>query len=303
MITLAQLRCFLAVVEEMNYRRAAERLNMTQPPLTRQIQALEHAVGASLFDRGARAIRLTPAGAAFARSARRIVAQASDAVLDARRIAAGDTGSLTIAFTAASSYVFLPRFVALLRRQMPEVSLTLREMSSPQQLVALRDEQIDMGLSRPPIIQPGVASMRVYREPLCAIVPLDHRLASRETLALQDLAGESFITYPPVEGVYFHRLITGVLHAMGVTVAETQHVTQTHSILALVGAGLGVALVPQSAQRVRFPDVAFKPLTGLDDVTADLLLAWRTQTDNPACATAVGHVTRALENPAWLAPD
>ncbi|KND61160.1 transcriptional regulatory protein [Candidatus Burkholderia verschuerenii] len=114
MVTLAQLRCFLAVVDEMNYRRAAERLNMTQPPLTRQIQALEHAVGAQLFDRSARAIRLTPAGGAFAQSARRILAQTGSAVLDAQRIAAGDTGSLTIAFTVASSYVFLPRFVALL---------------------------------------------------------------------------------------------------------------------------------------------------------------------------------------------
>ncbi|GAB3627826.1 HTH-type transcriptional regulator CatM [Pandoraea terrae] len=300
MVTLAQLRCFLAVVGEMNYRRAAERLNMTQPPLTRQIQALEHAVGAALFDRRARAIRLTPAGAAFARSARRILAQTGDAVLDAQRIAAGDTGSLTVAFTAASSYVFLPRFVALLRKAMPEVSLTLREMSSPQQLLALRDEQIDMGLSRPPIIQPGVASMRVYREPLCAVLPDAHPLAGREAIALQDLAGENFITYPPVEGVYFHGLITGLLQAMGVTVAETQHITQTHSILALVGAGLGVALVPRSAERVRFADVVFKPLIGVDEVTADLLLAWRTQNDNPACATAVRHVTEALRDPAWL---
>jgi DNA-binding transcriptional LysR family regulator len=294
MVTLAQLRCFLAIVDEMNYRRAAARLNMTQPPLTRQIQALEHAVGAALLDRSARAIRLTPAGEAFARAARRIVAQTGDAVLDARRIAAGDTGSLTIAFTAVSSYVFLPRFVALLRKEMPEVSLTLREMTSSQQLSALRDEQIDMGLSRPPIIQPGVASMRVFREPLCAVVARSHRLAGCESIALSELAGESFITYPPVEGVYFHRLITGVLDAMGVTVAETQHVTQTHSILALVGAGLGVALVPRSAERVRFSEVAFIPVTGIDDVAADLLLAWRTQSDNPARTTVVELAKRML---------
>ncbi len=98
MFTLAQLRCFITVVDEMNFRRVAERLNMTQPPLTRQIQSLEHAVGTALFDRGARAIRLTPtpAGETFARSARAILAQASSAVLDARRIAASDTGTLTI---------------------------------------------------------------------------------------------------------------------------------------------------------------------------------------------------------------
>ncbi|KND61159.1 Transcriptional regulator, LysR family [Candidatus Burkholderia verschuerenii] len=184
---------------------------------------------------------------------------------------------------------------------MPEVSLTLREMTSPQQLQALREEQIDMGLSSSPIAHPGVASLKVFREPLCAVVPLAHRLATRESIVVQELAGESFITYPPVEGVYFHGLITGVLHAIGVTVAETQHVTQTHSIIALVGVGLGVALVPQSASRVKFPDVAFIPLAGLEDVSADLLLAWRTHGNNPACAAAADCVREALRDPLWLA--
>jgi len=301
MITFAQLHCFLAVVDEMNYRRAARRLNMTQPPLTRQIQALEHAVGAQLIDRDARAIRLTPAGHDFARSARRIVAQSVDAARDARRIAGGDSGSLTIAFTAASSYVFLPRFVALLRAGMPEVSLTLREMTSEQQLAALREEQIDMGLTRPPMQQPGVEWVRVYRERLCAAVPVGHVLAARAAIALQDLSGQNFITYPPVEGAYFHNLITGLLHVKGVAVAQIQHVTQTHSILALVGAGLGVGLVPQSAERVMPADVALKPLLDVDETTADLILAWRGNTDNPACDVAVRRVTEALKDPAWLA--
>ncbi len=300
MLTFVQLRCFLAVVDDMNYRRAAKRLNMTQPPLTRQIQALEHAVGTPLFDRSGRAIKLTPAGRAFARSAGRLTAQADEAIRDAKRIAGGDSGSLIIAFTAASSYVFLPRFVSMLRTAMPEVSLTLREMTSPQQLVALREEQIDIGLSRPPITQPGVGSMRVYREKLCAVVPTLHRLAAMETINIQDFAGENLITYPPVEGAYFHDLITGLLHAMGVVVGNTQHVTQTHSILALVGAGLGVGLVPQSAQRVTPSDVALRPLMGADDVTADLMLAWRTNSDNPVCAVAVGHVTRSLEDPGLM---
>lgn len=108
------------------------------------------------------------------------------------------------------------------------------------------------------------------------------------------------MTYPPVEGVYFHGLIKGVLHAMGVTVARTQHVTQTHSILALVGAGLGIGVVPQSAQRIRLADVVFKRLTGLDDVTADLPLARRMQTDNPASEATFDYVSEALREPGWL---
>jgi DNA-binding transcriptional LysR family regulator len=125
--------------------------------------ALERAAGTPLFDRSERAIKLTPAGRVFARSADRLTAQAAEAIRDAKRIAGGDFGSLAIAFTAASSYVFLPRFVSMLRTAMPEVSLTLREMTSPQQLVALRDEQIEIDLSRPPITQPGVGSMPSVR--------------------------------------------------------------------------------------------------------------------------------------------
>jgi DNA-binding transcriptional LysR family regulator len=300
MMTFAQLRCFLAVVDEMNFRRAAERLNMTQPPLTRQIQALEHQVGALLIERSSRAIRLTPAGQNFARSARRIMAQSNEAVRDARRIAGGDSGSLTIAFTAASSYVFLPRFVSLLRAQMPEVSLTLREMTSAQQVLALREEQIDMGVSRPLGIQPDVKSMLVYREPLCAVLPLDHPLTQAAAVAPSDLAGQTLITYPPVEGIYLHDLIVGLLHVRNVTVADIQHVTQTHSILALVGAGLGVGLVPQSAERVLPTGVVLKPLLDIDDVFADLILAWRANGENPACALAANHVNAALKNAAWL---
>src|SRR5450756_1630793 len=102
MITLAQLRCFTAVAQDLNFHRAARRLNMTQPPLTRQIQTLEHEVGVVLLDRSTRAVRLTPAGQSFARSARRILQEAGEAVQEAQRIARGDAGSLTIGFTAAS---------------------------------------------------------------------------------------------------------------------------------------------------------------------------------------------------------
>jgi DNA-binding transcriptional LysR family regulator len=300
MMTFAQLRCFLAVVDEMNFRRAAQRLNMTQPPLTRQIQALEHQVGAQLFERSARAIRLTPAGRAFARSARRILAQASEAVGDARRIARGDAGALTIGFTAASSYVFLPRFVSLLRTHLPEVSLTLREMTSTQQATALREEQIDLGVSRPLRVLPGVETLRVYREPLCAVLPLGHALSEAAVITAQDFAGQTLITYPPVEGVYLHDLIIGLLHVRNVEVRDVQHVTQTHSILALVGAGLGIGVVPESAGRVLPAGVLLKPLLDVQDVHAELILAWREGLDNPACVMVAQCVTQAMKNPDWL---
>lgn len=300
MISLAQLRCFLAVVDEMNYRRAARRLNMTQPPLTRQIQSLEQEIGARLFDRDARSVRLTKVGENFARSAQRLLGQSIQAVQDAQRIASGDAGALTIAFTAASSYVFLPRFVALLRQALPEVSLTLREMTSSQQAVALREAQIDIGLTRPPLRLPGVGAMQVYSEPLCAVVPREHPLAARTTIAPDDLHGETFITYPPVEAVYLHTLISSVLTLTGIAFADVQHVTQTHSILALVGAGLGIGLVPRSVEHFMSANVALKPMTGLGNASVDLIMAWRGDSANPACARAVDQVSRALRDPHWL---
>lgn len=302
MITFIQLRCFLAIVDEMDFRRAAEQLNMTQPPLTRHIQALEHALDFDLFDRGCRSIRLTPAGAAFARSARLIVGQTNAAVIDARRIASGDEGSLTIGFTAASSYQFLPRFVKLLRERMPSVSLTLREMTSAQQLDALRLQQIDIGLSRPPILERGVRSVCVFREPLVLAVAKEHRLSQRPSVTVADLAGESLITYPPVEGAYFHGLVTGLLQAMNVRVAETQHVTQTHSILALVGADLGVALVPRSAESIHFDNVIFRPLVEAHAVNVELVLAWRDDTGNPVSETALRYLTEFFSTAARSLP-
>jgi DNA-binding transcriptional LysR family regulator len=282
MFTFVQLRCFLAVADKMNFRRAAEALHMTQPPLSRQIQALEHEVGVVLIDRSGRAIRLTAAGAAFVTAARRLLDAAAEATHEARRIAEGDAGSLTIGFTAASSYVFLPRFVALLREHLPGLALSLRELTTPQQVAALKAGQLDMGLLRPPVPAAGLRSRHVYREPLALAMPAGHRLAAAAAVALEELASETLITYPPVEGPYFHNLIMGLLHVAGVAPAALQHVPQTHSILALVGGGLGVALVPRSAEHFAPPEVVIRPLGGLADVAADLVLAWPTEADNPA---------------------
>ena len=233
-----------------------------------------------LIDRSSRAIRLTPAGQAFARSAGRLLEAAAEATQEARRIARGDVGALTIGFTAASGYVFLPRFVAMLRARLPGLALTLREMTTPQQVTALRSAQLDLGLLRPPVS--GLHSMHVYREPLVLAVPIGHRLAALPEVDLQELADETLITYPPVEGPYFHNLIMSVLYVAGVSPAAVQHVTQTHSILALVGGGLGVALVPRSAERFLPAEVAIRALRGLQEVAADLVLAWPTEPANPA---------------------
>lgn len=301
MITLGQLRCFAAVAQELNFRAAARRLNMTQPPLSRQIQALEHEVGAPLLDRSGRIVKLTLAGRAFARSALHILQEASESVRDAQRIARGDAGPLTIGFTAASSYVFLPRLVALMREKLPGLELTLKELTTPQQLAELESGQIDAGFMRPVKHRAGLRTIQVYREALVLAVPASHRLAAQEEVGLRDIGGEMLITYPPVEGPYFHNLVSGLLNVAGVIPGGVQHITQTHSILALVSAGLGVALVPQSAAHCLPAGVVLRPLSGAEDVRCELVLGWPAATEQASCEALVGLVsdhTEFLQAPA-----
>ena len=197
MFDLNQLRCFVTVAEELHFGRAAVRLNMTQPPLSRQIQVLEHIIDAPLLERTSRSVRLTPAGRSFLPEARRILKLAESASQVARRIAMGKTGSLKIGYTAAAAYGFLPELIAACRARLPEVDFSLKEMVSGDQLEALGSGQIDAGLLRPPIARPELATRRVLAEPLLAAIPKKHPLASAATVAIKDFDGQPFVMYSP----------------------------------------------------------------------------------------------------------
>lgn len=282
MIGLTQLRCFVAVAEELHFRRAAARLNMTQPPLSRQIQLLEHELGALLFERGSRGVKLTAAGDALLRDARRLLLLAEEAARTARRIARGEAGAVTIGFTAASSYHVLPGLVSLIREKLPEVALTLRENVSHEQIEALRAGQLDLGLLRPPASLPGIRAVRVHRERLMVALPRHHPLAAEAQVEVAALEGQPLITYPPLDGRYLHDLVMGALRMAGVSPGPVQHISQTHSILALVGAGIGIALVPQAAERFCPAEVVLRPLDAAAMGHADLLCAWQDDASNPA---------------------
>lgn len=282
MIGLVQLRCFVAVAEELHFRRAAARLNMTQPPLSRHIQMLEHELGAPLLERGSRSVRLTAAGETLLRDARRLLLLAEEATRTTRRVARGEAGAVVIGFTAASSYHVLPGLVSLIRAKLPDISLTLREKVSNEQLEALRAGQLDFGLLRPPVTLPGVQAARVHREPLLVALPRDHPLATQPTVDLASLAGQPLITYPPVDGRYLHDLVMGALRDANVTPGAVQHISQTHSILALVGAGIGNALVPQAAERFCPSEVVLRSMAPSTAQYADLLCAWQEEGGNPA---------------------
>ncbi|MET0289628.1 MAG: LysR substrate-binding domain-containing protein [Pseudoxanthomonas sp.] len=283
MFDLHQLRCFVTVAEELHFSRAALRLHMTQPPLSRQIQLLEHAIGTALFTRNNRVVRLTPAGRRLLPEARTILRLAENASLSARQVASGEAGSLSVGFTAAAGYRFLPEAVGLWREAFPGVDLQLREMLSNTQLDALEAGRLDVGLLRPPITRDGLRSRCVVREPLVAAIPEGHPLAKQEALHLRDFDRSAFVMYAPDEARYFYDLVGRIFSRVGVSPHYQQHVAQIHSVLALVRAEMGVALVPEAASSLRFEGIVYRDVAGLSPARpVELHLVWKDDNDNPA---------------------
>jgi DNA-binding transcriptional LysR family regulator len=282
MFELSHLRCFVAVAEELHFGRAAARLNMTQPPLSRQIQLLEHALDMLLLERSSRSVRLTPAGRAFLPEARRILQLAEGAGLAARRVARGEAGSIALGCTAAASYALLPRLIAFAAAAMPGIDVVLKEMVTAAQMEALAAGRLDLGLVRHPFDRRQVDSACILRENLLLAVPHDHALASGPEPAIADLDGQNFVMWSPLEARYFYDLITGLCATALVVPRHVQFITQTHTMLALVGVGLGLALVPEAAQALHFERVVLRPIRCRPPAVAELHLVWRRDASNPA---------------------
>jgi DNA-binding transcriptional LysR family regulator len=281
MFDLAQLRCFVTVAEELHFGRAAVRLHMTQPPLSRQIQVLEHILDVALFERTSRSVKLTPAGASFLPEAKRLLRFAVEAAAVAKRTASGQAGSLKLGFTAASAHSFLPALINACRTRLPGVELFLRELVTREQLEALETGQMDVGLVRPPVADADFDSMRVQCEQLVAALPRSHRLARGSVVSLKDLDGEPFIMYSPFESRYFYDLLVAQFAKARILPRYVQHLSQIHSIMSLVRAGLGVALVPASTANLRVKDVVLRPVRMRPANPVELQMVWRRGGDNP----------------------
>ena len=224
MFALKQIECFVAVAEELHFGHAAARLHMTQPPLSRQIRLLEHELNIQLFVRTSRAVKVTPAGAAFFQEARRLLALAENAASSAQRIARGEAGLLNLGFTAGSSYAFLPKLVAHTNSSVKNTDIVLHEMMTRDQIEALHGHTIDVSILRRNFEAKNVELACVAREMLMLAVPRGHRLASGRTPTPKDLEGEPFITFSPVDGPYFYELIERLFKNAGVRVKYVQRV-------------------------------------------------------------------------------
>ena len=281
MFDLGQLRCFVAVATELNFRRAAVLLNMTQPPLSRQIQLLEHSLGVKLLDRTRHSVSLTTGGQVFLVDATRLLNLAEQAANTVRRASKGETGRVRIGFTGAAGYEIVPRLLAAAKQALPDIDVVVHELVSAAQIEAFAANSIDLGILRPLDSRQQLDSFLVEREPLIVALPAAHPLAASDIIDLASLDGQPFIMHSPKDGKYFHDRIMGLFWSSGVSPDFIQYIDQTHTIISLVRAGLGAAIVPASAQRFHFDKVVYRAIRH-QSVLAEMVMAWRRDQCIPA---------------------
>lgn len=289
---LRQLRYFVAVAEEGHVGRAAQRLGIAQPPLSQQMQRLEARLGVALFDRSRRRVALTDAGRVLLGEARALLAQADRVQELARQAAAGDAGTLRLGFVASAAYAVLPPLVRLFRERHPHVLLDVAELSTGEQLEAVRAGTLDAGIVRAPATGADLQSLPLVDEPLRAALPDVHPLAGREAVPLSALAGEPFVLFARENNPPFYDDVLAACRAAGFSPRVVQVAHSMPTIASLVAGGLGVALVPAAMDRLHLPGVAYRPLTGSAPRRA-LALMWRRDPVGPVVANLVA-AARAL---------
>ena len=295
MLELRQFRQFIAVAEELSFHRAAQRLHMSQPPLTQAIQRMEEELGVKLFERNNRNVRLTQAGAIFLDEARRTIAQAERAIIAARQSAQGFIGFLRIVFVSNAMNVYLPPILRLFHQQHPDVVLKLHERASGQQAKEIQTEWADVGFLVPPLLEANDLSVEtVFRESLVAALPRQHRLATNQRIQLQELAGEPFVMLPALQGPGLYAHIMIACAKAGFTPRIVQEAHHMRSLIGLVAAEIGVTIVPASLNDSRQTEVVFRELyQGHTTPQYDLAVAWRANNSSPVLQTFLAVVRAA----------
>ncbi|MCA8221870.1 LysR substrate-binding domain-containing protein [Burkholderia sp. BC1] len=291
---LRQWRYFVTVADERHFGRAAERLSITQPPLSQAIRALEDALGVALFARTKRSVALTAVGAALLPDVRRLLAAADALPPLARRLARGEAGSLALAFVSTADYGLLPSLLRAFGARYPQVRLQLAEATSDVQIDELVAGRIDAGLVIPPVPPrhaAGLSYLPVVREPLVVAMPAGASDASDAPVHLAEIAALPLVIFPRRLAPGFYDIITGCYGAAGAIPRIGQEAIQMQTIVSLVSAGMGVALVPQSLRNLRRTGVVYRPLAG-DAPVVETGLVWRTGDVSPVLAAFI-EVVRA----------
>jgi DNA-binding transcriptional LysR family regulator len=273
---LRHLRYFLAVAEERHFTRAAERLGIRQPPLSRQIRELERELGAPLFHRLTRGVELTESGALLFDDARRILDQIERTRAGVQNRARGETGQLRVGFAGATYFQpIVPGIVRAFRERFPGVVLQPEQSNTERLAAGLRDGQIDIAFIRPPMAHgDGLRDELLVDEPMAAVLPASHPLAGAAAVALEALAAETFILVPRAIGPGFYDAIIAACRAAGFVPRLGQEAPQMPAMVPMVAAGFGVSVVPESLQQIRTEGIVYRAISG-GVLRAPISLAYR----------------------------
>ncbi|AFY87904.1 LysR substrate-binding domain-containing protein [Chroococcidiopsis thermalis] len=273
---LRHLRYFIAVAEELNFSRAAERLHMAQPPLSQQIRDLEAEIGVRLFDRTKRRVELTVAGRVFLEKVRQLLRQIEQAVEAAQRASRGEIGRLSLGFNSSATYSVLPTLLKAFRERCPEVVLDLHELTTPQQILQLQQQQIDAGILYLPIdleeIELEIVS--VLKEGMAIAIPETHPLATSTQISIRALSQELFVLPPARLGSGLYNQIRQFFQQTEFSPIAVQEAIQLQTSISLVAGGVGVALVPSSLQNLQRAGVIYRSLIE-PTPEIEIAVAWR----------------------------
>lgn len=277
---LRQMRYFVAVARERNFTRAAQALNIAQPPLSRQIQLLEEELGVTLILRNSRPVKLTDAGRLFHEQALQVLGRVEQMQDATRRVGLNQNSVFSIGFVASTLYGGLPTLVRKLRQEVPELDIRLLEMLSIQQIPALKEGRIDIGFGRLRQADPNVTSIVLREEGLVVAVPRDTELAGDAApLPLSALSGQRLIVYPKEPRPSYADQVLNLIQTADVRLAEVQEVREIQTALGLVAAAAGLCIIPASARQMR-SDVHYRPIADLR-ATSPVILSHRAGDTSP----------------------
>jgi DNA-binding transcriptional LysR family regulator len=277
---LRNLASFVAVAEQLSFVRAAERLHLSQPALSAQIQKLEEEIGVQLLFRNKRTVRLTDAGRVFLAEAHATLARAQQAVERAQKADHGEIGRLRIGFVSSAALAIVPAIVVAFRRKFPGVTLDLMNLRTSSQLKSLVNKTIDVGFLRLPVVHDQLDITVIHREPFVAVLPSDHTLAKKKQIRLSDLRVERFVAYGRRWAPGFYDAVVQMCTSQGFSPNITQETGEMYTAIALVAAGAGVAILPKTVVLAQSQGVVMKPLP-LAAGVSEIAIAVRKKSRSP----------------------
>ena len=296
---LRHLRYFVAVAEELHFGRAARRLNLAQPPLSQQIRSLESTLGMVLLLRTSRKVELTEAGRLFLEQARLVLAQAAKARQTMQDVHRGEAGRISIGYVTSAVYTLVPAILREFNRGRPKVEIQCFEMNTVEQQLALDARQIQVGFNRAPLNDPTLHVETLTKEHFMIALPSHHARVKQAKLRLRDFAGEGFIMFGRGQGTAIYDGIIASCQRAGFSPRLAQEASGIQTVLALVAAGLGVALVPASLQHLKRPGVIYRELPLVDTQEVELALVWR-RDDRSTAVAAFVEIARSVARAATV---